>query len=96
MKVIWTVAARQHLHTIHAYLAMHSPTFAVRMIDRIVLAADRLGDFPMMGRVVPERNDPNKREILEKSYRIIYRITQDIEILAVLHGARGDLEEEIP
>jgi toxin ParE1/3/4 len=96
VKVIWTAAALEHLDTIHAYLAMHSPTFAVRTIDRIVLAADRLGDFPMMGRVVPERNDPNKREILEKPYRIIYRITRDVEILAVLHGARGDLEREIP
>ena len=42
-----------------------------------------------MGRVVPERDDPDIREIFIYSYRVIYRIRKDqIEVLAVIHGAR--------
>ena len=57
-----------------------------------MLAADALGDFPLMGRIVPELRD-DRREVIEKPYRIIYRPTEtQVEILAVVHGARGDLE----
>jgi len=45
--------------------------------------------FPMSGRKVPEYELENIREIIEKPYRIIYRIRKDrIDILAVMHGAQ--------
>ena len=31
-------------------------------------------DFPQSGRIAPERNDPKIREILERPYRIVYRV----------------------
>jgi toxin ParE1/3/4 len=46
-------------------------------------------DYPRVGRIVPKYDNPNPRELIVGSYRVIYRITSDhIEILAVFHGAQ--------
>ena len=40
-----------------------------------------------MGRIVPEIEDPNIRELIIYSYRLIYEISPNrIEILAIIHG----------
>ena len=47
--------------------------------------------MPQCGRIVPELDDPGFREVIYGNYRIVYRIIgahDDIEILAVVHGAR--------
>ncbi len=50
---------------------------------------------PISGRKVPEYEAEDIRELIEKPYRIIYRIKSDqIDVLAVIHGARL-LPEEI-
>ena len=42
-----------------------------------------------MGRMVPEAEEENVRELLFHNYRIIYRVETDgILILTVIHGAR--------
>ena len=93
MTVIWTATAVAHLEMIHAYLESQSAIYATQTINRLVLAADTLGDFPFMGRVVPELRD-DRREVIQKPYRIIYRPTEtQVEILAVVHSARGNLEQ---
>jgi plasmid stabilization system protein ParE len=55
----------------------------------------RRGIFPQLGRVVPEENDETIREIIFRSYRIIYKVMAEKEIVAIArvwHGARGDPE----
>jgi plasmid stabilization system protein ParE len=45
--------------------------------------------FPLAGRVVPEIADDNIREWFVYSYRLIYRIQDDvITIAAIVHGRR--------
>jgi len=45
--------------------------------------------FPRLGRVVPEVQDENIRELMHQHYRIIYRIAGErIEILTIVHGSR--------
>jgi toxin ParE1/3/4 len=62
--------------------------YASGFVERIILAADRLVDYPKVGRVVPETNDENVRELLYQGYRLIYRVKGDsIEMLSVIHGA---------
>ena len=96
MKIVWTEPAVEDLRELHAYIARDSETYASGFVERIILAADRLADYPKVGRIVPETNDENVRELLYQRYRIIYRLKGDsIEILSVIHGAR-DLEEIEP
>ncbi len=50
---------------------------------------ERLANHPKLGRVVPEADQDDIRELLSQNYRIIYRAANDrIEVLSVIHGAR--------
>jgi len=52
-------------------------------------AARSLRQFAKRGRVVPEENDPNIRELFVQNYRLIYRIHGDaVEVIHFIHGAR--------
>ena len=50
-----------------------------------------------MGRVVPEFDDPCIREIIVRSYRVIYRLDHGdcrVDVARFWHGARGNPEIE--
>ena len=95
MKVFWTLNAINHLTNIYEYIALNSPTYARRMVDRITLRSEQISTQPLSGRKVPEYEAEDIRELIEKPYLIIYRVKQDqIDVLAVIHGAQL-LPEEI-
>ena len=95
MKVYWTLNAIKHLTNIYDYIALNSPTYARRMVDRITQRSEQISTQPFSGRKVPEYETEDIRELIEKPYRIIYRLKQDqIDVLAVIHGAQL-LPEEI-
>ena len=53
-----------------------------------ILAAGRSLSFPShRGRQVPELADPQLRELIVPSYRLIYRVDTD-GVLALVHGRR--------
>ena len=89
MKVHWTDTALRHLDAIYHYIAQNSPAYAKRMVDRLTRRSQQIGEFPLSGRVVPEYEMSQIREVIEGPYRIIYYIKPDrLDVLAVLHGAR--------
>ena len=89
MKVHWTNTAVEHLLSIQEYISQDSPVYADRILDRLTRRSDQIGTFPRSGRVVPEYQDPDVREVIEGSYRIIYRIREEqIDVLAVIHSAQ--------
>ena len=78
MKIVWTEPAVEDLRELHAYIARDSEMYASGFVERIILAAERLAEYPNAGRVVPENNDHSVREILYQHYRIIYRVKTEI------------------
>jgi addiction module RelE/StbE family toxin len=89
MKVHWTDSALKHLLDIYEYISQNSPFYAKRMVDRLTKRSEQIADFPISGRNVPEYPAEDIRELIEKPYRIIYRIKPDqIDVLAVVHGAQ--------
>lgn len=89
MKVEWTDAALEQLWAIHEYLSQGSPGYAQRVVDRLTRRTQQIRSFPLSGRVVPEFNAPQIREVIEGPYRIIYYIKPDrIDVLAVIQGAQ--------
>jgi plasmid stabilization system protein ParE len=42
----------------------------------LITRAESLTTFPEIGRIVPEFHQPDLREIICRSYRIIYRLTR--------------------
>jgi addiction module RelE/StbE family toxin len=94
-KIVWTLRSREDLRDISAFIAQDNPDSALRLGDLIFERVDSLEKFPELGRVVPERNQSSIREIVVKSYRVIYRVRKNervVEILRVWHGARGEPE----
>ena len=89
MKLFWTEPAIQDLRDLRDYIAADSDFHAADFIASIITRAERLTTFPMIGRMVPEAQRENIREILFRSYRIIYRIIGErVDVLAVIHGSR--------
>ena len=88
MRVHWTHTAIEHLLAIYEHIAQDAPLYARRMVDRLTQRSEQIAAFPQSGRMVPEYAAPDIREVIERPYRIIYRIkTDQIDILAVVHGA---------
>jgi toxin ParE1/3/4 len=89
VKVVWTVSAIEQLAGIHEFIAQGSAEYARRVVDRLTRRAEQIAVFPFSGRIVPEADLPQLREIIEGPYRIIYHIKSDqIDIVTILHGAR--------
>ncbi|MCY4489769.1 MAG: type II toxin-antitoxin system RelE/ParE family toxin [Deltaproteobacteria bacterium] len=89
MKTHWTRTAVEHLLAIYEHIAQDAPLYAQRVVDRITRRSEQIAQFPESGRIVPEYEAPDVREVIERPYRIIYRVKAErVEVLAVLHGAQ--------
>jgi plasmid stabilization system protein ParE len=89
MRVHWTPEALAQLRAIEAYIAESSASAAKRTISRLILRAGQIGTIPHSGRKVPEYSLPDLRELLERPYRILYRIKPDqVDIVSVWHYRR--------
>ncbi|MDB9405366.1 type II toxin-antitoxin system RelE/ParE family toxin [Microcystis aeruginosa CS-1036] len=90
MKVFWTETAVNHLSAIYNYISQNSPQYAQRLVERLTRRSEQIANFPFSGRLVPEFETEQIREVIEGSYRIIYYIKPDqIDVIAVLHAARN-------
>ena len=95
ISIIWSPQSLRDLEAIRTYVAADSPLYADLLVRRLVAAVDRLRRFPESGRVVPERNTPEIREVIVGPYRIVYRLGAGIvEIVVVFRASRlfPDLE----
>lgn len=91
-KLIWSPTARDDLHDIIIFIARHSPEHAMSFGYELISLVDQLQLFPEQGRVVPEYRNSDLREIIFRSYRVIYRVNHDrklCEIARIWHSARG-------
>ena len=96
-KIRWTEKASDHLRDIFEYISKDSKIYAARYLKMLVHATSKLESMPRCGRIVPELDDSRFREVIFGNYRIVYRIVgaeNDIEVLAVIHGAR-DMKKAI-
>ena len=89
LKVRWTENSIQDLLAIKEFIALDSPKRAETWIGELYFSGKNLVTFPQRGRIVPEFNQENIRELLIENYRLVYRIKPtSIEILTVFEGHR--------
>ena len=86
------------IRSIHDFIAEDSPDAAARVVISLVSVIQRLAAFPQSGRIVPDDEGREIREVVRRPYRIPYRLHgDDVRILRVFHSARlvhsGELEE---
>jgi toxin ParE1/3/4 len=89
VRVQWTHTAIAPLLAIYEHIARDAPIYAQRTVDRLTRRSEQIATFPHSGRVVPDSGAPDIREVIERPYRIIYRIREEqIDVLAVVHSAQ--------
>ncbi|MCK4516977.1 MAG: type II toxin-antitoxin system RelE/ParE family toxin [Spirochaetaceae bacterium] len=89
MRVVWSDQAITDLREIRDYIGRDSSDAAFRTVRRIFSHDSQLRRFPESGRIVPEYETAEVREVIEGNYRILYTIEcQEVWILAIVHGSR--------
>lgn len=89
MKIIYSRPAIEDVANIAAYIAEDRPGAAQHWIAIIKKRVRDLRAVPLIGRVVPEYERPDIREVFHGAYRIIYRVMADrLVILVVMEGHR--------
>jgi len=94
-QVFVTEIANEDLAGLVHYITRDNPAAAERFGLALLEKLKLLHEHPMLGRVVPERGEPNLREIIHPPYRVVYRVRereQIVEVLRFWHGARGTIE----
>jgi len=88
-RVRWSPRAADDLEAIAEYVSIDSPAYAKSVVKTILEITRKFSQFPLAGRTVPEFKDENIREWFAYSYRIIYRIDQNVvTVAAIVHGRR--------
>ncbi|RLD61476.1 MAG: type II toxin-antitoxin system RelE/ParE family toxin [Bacteroidetes bacterium] len=90
VRINWTFQAKKDLNAIAEYISKDSKRYAKLQVIRLKNRTRILKIQIRTGKIVPEINQENIRELIEGSYRIIYKIVENnqIDILTIHHSAR--------
>jgi len=89
VKIIWSNHFFQKTTEICDYISIESPEYASKFLTLLETNINNLEKFPKMGRIVPERNIDDLRELILGNYRIIYHLCMDnenIELITIIHS----------
>ncbi len=88
MRVVWRASALADRDAIITYIEERNPLAAFELLEALVLAADRLGEFPYIGR--PSAAQGARELVAISPYILIYEVGEyEVRILRVWHGARS-------
>jgi toxin ParE1/3/4 len=90
VQIVLSRIAKQDLKDIVDYIKRNSVHYAYLENKKIQEAIDQLSYQPLIGKVLPEQEDINLREMIFRNYRIIYQIEDNtkIQILTIHHHSR--------
>jgi toxin ParE1/3/4 len=89
MRVVWTQLATEQLDEAMAYIAQDRPATAAEWLEDILDLAGSLADFPDQGKMVPEAEREEIRELILAPYRLIYRRDEKaVYVTMLLHSRR--------
>lgn len=94
MKLIWSPLAVEQVQDIASYIALDKPSVAMQWAEEIFNSVARLEQFPESGRIVPEINRKEIREIVQGNYRVIYKIKQNEILVLVVKNYHQQLKTD--
>ncbi len=95
LRIEWSPEAIEDIESIADYIQRDSLFYAKAVVNKIFQCTEKLKEFPKIGRVVPELEKEDIRELIVYSYRLIYQVKENqILIIAIIHSKR-QLEEVI-
>ncbi len=93
VNISWSQLALDDLKNIHAYIALDSQYYATNFIDKLVKKIKLLEKYPSSGRIVPEFENAEIRELIEGKYRIVYKLGEsEVTILRIQNFAKLFIE----
>jgi len=88
--VVFSLVAKEDLKNIFYYIKMDSLLYARKEVNAIKLYTHKLKSIPYLEKKFEKYDNELIRELVFKSYRIIYEILEDkIVILTIHHHARS-------
>ena len=89
-EVNWTLQSLDDINNIAEFISRDSEKFAGIQVRRFFESSEIRISHPRAGRIVPEINKTNIRELIVGSYRLIYKIVSinRIDVLTVHHSKR--------
>ena len=93
--VLWTAVAEGDLLDIVEYIGREDPGAAQAVFDKLRRRASSLAAQTLRGRIVPElidTGDMRSRELIERPWRLLYRIDADVVLVFAVLDARRDLQ----
>lgn len=88
-RLVWSPEALEDIKSIAEYIERDSLFYAKAVVEKIFKSMENLKEFPKMGRIVPELEKEDIRELIVYSYRLVYQIQENqILVIAVIHGKR--------
>ena len=90
VRINWTFQAKKDLNAIAEYISKDSKRYAKLQVIRLKNRTRILKIQIRTGKIVPEINQENIRELIEGNYRIIYKIVENnqIDILTIHHSVK--------
>jgi len=93
MKVVWSDEAIRALVALEARLERrYTSSQASRIVEELVRRVDRLEAFPQLGRAVPEYEQWQLRELVDRWNRVFYRLRSDSIEIVTIAPARSTLD----
>ncbi len=84
-EIIWTQPALNDLNAIAEYIALQNLTAAKELVQKVFAKVERLEAFPESGRIPPELEHLNYREVVVSPCRVFYRFDgEKVYILFVM------------
>ena len=86
MRVVWSARARTRLAEIHDYIAQSSRERALGVVERLLTRSEQLVEAPRSAPRLQSFVDEEVRELLERPFRLVFRVEPDqVVILTVKH-----------
>lgn len=93
MEVIWSILAKKDLRNIYKYSRAGIDTVK-RYVLKLIDYTEFLGQNPYLGRILFIHNNLEYRLLIYRRHKIIYTITDSINIVSIVHSSR-DIQENL-
>lgn len=95
VRLNFTLQTQSDLRNIYEYIALDSPMNAKRFVKELKQRAQILKKYPEIGHLVLPERFTKLRQLLHKSYRIVYHFSDDVVTIITIHH-QTRLIENIP
>ncbi len=86
MEVIFTDRFLDRVEEYSDYIALDNIAAAIKWAEEVFVECEQLRSNPKMGRMIPEYERPELREIIHGNYRLIYELQSNrIDMLTIWH-----------